>query len=897
MNQRGRSSARKSSAPLPGLGRNVRRGGAAKAMGNPARGAVGVLARCFLLTPFRAPATSERNNLVLWALLLTLLLPMAPGCSGCRDSSSSSQSPPGKDKENRKREEEQKKKDKPKPKPDFEKLKLTALPHDGQDLTQGVKPSHWVSATLDAKANNFDFSGDLEVGILTGAGSPVDLERTSYRLLTTRPATLPKGQAKRLELLFFVPRSLSTTVATRLFGRGGGGEVLQDRQPVSHLPAYQYFMYVLSSQPDRYRYLKVLDSIKPPHDDLAEKERDVYYRVQLPRVGQTVSLPSHPLVWTSTAVLLWDDIHPKVLRNDQQQAMLDWLHWGGQILVSGPRTLDLLRGSFLEPYLPATGGPSIQLDEGALDELNRSWTVPTTRGLGLPLEITQPWTAVKLVRHENASYLPGTGELLVERRVGRGRIVVSAFRLTERDLTSWRSYDSFFNNALLRHPPRIYHEGDLATTTVDWIDPKTRAPLKDLRFDPSIICDLRYFSRDGGSPEEQQATQEKAGLPADIAEQLLSDPAFVSPAAGVGLPGGPTEMQIYVDSKRIAYAEHQPGVAGWCDFSPVAHAARESLRAAAGIVVPHRRFVVWVVGLYLVVIVPLNWLVFWALGRVEWAWIAAPVIAVACALSVVKMAQLDIGFARSRTEVAVVELQGNYPRAHVTRFTALYTSLSTGYDVHFDDPSALAAPLSTDPGFRLLTGQASRNVLFRRDNAVHLTGYQILSNSTGMLHTEQMLDLGGGLELVNPDDLVPRVVNGTELLLQGALVMRRAKSGAEYAWIGVLRPRQAAALDFRPAAGQPPRREQSPITADNPPLGTISLKSLVRLAEETHDLHEGDVRLVAWNEHEMPGMLIKPRSSQQRHATLVVANLRRALGPTPTKDANTRSELAKPDDD
>ena len=46
------------------------------------------------------------------------------------------------------------------------------------------------------------------------------------------------------------------------------------------------------------------------------------------------------------------------------------------------------------------------------------------------------------------------------------------------------------------------------------------------------------------------------------------------------------------------------------------------------------------------------------------------------------------------TEIAVVELHTGYPRAHVTRYTALYTSLSTTYDLEFGSLTAVAAPMS-----------------------------------------------------------------------------------------------------------------------------------------------------------------------------------------------------------
>ena len=58
--------------------------------------------------------------------------------------------------------------------------------------------------------------------------------------------------------------------------------------------------------------------------------------------------------------------------------------------------------------------------------------------------------------------------------------------------------------------------------------------------------------------------------------------------------------------------------------------------------------------LYLVALVPLNWLVFNAIGRVEWAWIAAPVIAVVGTWLIVDRARLDIGFVRSQTEIGVL---------------------------------------------------------------------------------------------------------------------------------------------------------------------------------------------------------------------------------------------------
>ena len=137
------------------------------------------------------------------------------------------------------------------------------------------------------------------------------------------------------------------------------------------------------------------------------------------------------------------------------------------------------------------------------------------------------------------------------------------------------------------------------------------------------------------------------------------------------------------------------GVAGWNDFSDCSRVAHQGLTQAAGIEVPNRQFVFWTLGLYLLVLVPANWALFRALGRVEWAWLAVPVIALTGTWFVVRMAQLDIGFARSRSEIAVLETQPGYRRAHLTRYIGLYTSLSTRYTLSFANDSALSLPLAT----------------------------------------------------------------------------------------------------------------------------------------------------------------------------------------------------------
>ena len=190
-----------------------------------------------------------------------------------------------------------------------------------------------------------------------------------------------------------------------------------------------------------------------------------------------------------------------------------------------------------------------------------------------------------------------------------------------------------------------------------------------------------------------------------------------------------------------------PGWAPWNDFSPVAQAARTALDDAAGITVPQRSFIVWVVVGYLCVLVPANWLVFRLLGRVEWAWIAAPLIAIACTVVVIQQAQLNIGFARSRNEIAVIEMQPGYSRVHVARYTALYTSLATRYEFRLDDPGGQILPFPRVARRRAVRNadlwQTRGELVCRRGDDTQLTGFNVGSNVTDFMHSEEMADFGG----------------------------------------------------------------------------------------------------------------------------------------------------------
>jgi len=649
------------------------------------------------------------------------------------------------------------------------------------------------------------------------------------------------------------------------------------------MPAYQYYMVALTDEADRYDYLLksgaiILDSIRPPQDDsnydLATHW--IHYRVVAPKLSRPVALPAHAMVWTSIAYMVWDDVDPELFSLEQKVALIDWLHWGGQIIISGPASLDRLRGSFLDAYLPATSSGAADLTAADFADLKATYSRNSARRTERELDIRDAISGISFDTHPRAVALEGTDGLVVERRIGRGRVVATAFRLTQGELTRWNGFDNFFNACLLRRPSRRWSAGPNDFARLTWaasdFDPE----------DAQLTSNLRYFSRDTGSESVHRAET------ADVVD-----------------PYDPYASTVPAIPEAIIRPEHAGGVAAWDPFSRTARQARSVLREAAGIEVPDSGFVVKMLGVYLVVLVPVNWLLFTLVRRVEWAWAAAPVIAVLASLAVIRMAQIDIGFIRARTELATLELQGDYSRGHLTRYAALYTSLSTDYDLQFEDFAAVAQPFPSDTEFQMLTGQRRSTVTYRRADDVSLQDVSVRSNSTGLVHTEQQHELAGPLRVEYRTGGARVVVNDTGYDLHEVVIARRPPSDR---WKD-FRASESGRDEYRGQAieaciiGDLPAGESAAIVLttledhraavmdSNAQKNYLDLSSLRATAIAPQQLEPGELRLVGTIDEVLGGMQVQPASSQVRGATLVVAHLEYGQLPPATSDVNSIGDI------
>ncbi len=820
-----------------------------------------------ILNQEKPPHTSSLLTRAL-ALLLCCAMLSITGCSGCRPETPAEKA--AREAAEKAKQEQEEKEKKERERPPFEIARPIPKPSEVGEQAQGlprVKAGHWMTATQAMKANYEDWVGETQLQVVGKNGRPIGIDRTPFYLASSRPVRLAKGNARQVENVFLVPQQLKgMTAESVLRERAGGSERSRNSTGLLTMKPYEYFFVVLAKEPSRYTYLKTLNAIDSPYrgnnaDDVSGDDA-LYYRVLLPELSNQVPLPENPLCWTTVAYIMWDEVDPEQLDRPRREALVDWLHWGGQLIVNGPDSLKLLEGSFLEPYLPATDGGARRLISEDIAPLNDNWSYGRRAKTLTP---TKPWSGITLNLTEGADFVDKTGELFAEKRVGRGRIVVSAMQLAERDLLNWSPhFDNMFNACLMQRPSREFSPAPFAFKPSDYNCNWADKGLKQRRLDASLSTNVRLFARDVHSSRD--AT--------NVTTSEVDD---------TDMFGNPISVVTTLDPEVVG------GIGAWNNFNATSTAARAALREAAGVQVPNSTFVISCLAVYLVVLVPLNWAFFRALNKVEYAWIAAPLIALAGTAVVVKQAQLDIGFVRAQTEIALLELQGNHDRGHLSRYTALYTSLATTYNLEYDNETALAAPFPVDTSDPLLPGQSQQLVEISRNTTVKLQGLRVSSAATDMVHSEEMLPLGAGIVVGKASNGLDQVINRMDAPLRSVAIVRRdAKSGDLFGmWVGDIESSASKPFKLDPITIDP----KTPLFA-NERRGEanekqLNLEPIFQLALDPKFIEPGETRLVGRIDQVLPGLAVSPQAPQIRGAAMIVAHLDYGAIPSPRPDKNT----------
>ncbi len=244
-------------------------------------------------------------------------------------------------------------KDKDKTRPPLELFRSQVAPFD---ILPFVKAKHWSTLSLEMRSNYEDYSGAVNtapINLLDYLDRPLPQE-----IVFSREARLPKTQRMHLSLQMMLPRipkslDLQLARADAIRPDEMWPAMLRTLEP------HQMLIVALTKEANEtYSNWNRFASLYPSSLDRADNvaaDRRRYYRMVLPLEPEKLPLSAHPLTWTTISHVIWDELPPDNLNPSQQQAMLDWLHWGGQLVLIGGAgtTYSTLKDSFLSPYLPA----------------------------------------------------------------------------------------------------------------------------------------------------------------------------------------------------------------------------------------------------------------------------------------------------------------------------------------------------------------------------------------------------------------------------------------------------------------------------------------------------------------------------------------------------------------
>ncbi|MEM6776705.1 MAG: hypothetical protein AAF670_03545 [Planctomycetota bacterium] len=775
-----------------------------------------------------------------------------------------------------------------------------------------VKPGHWTTASVTLQSNLQDERGVLETdaGVRRSRGvafvDPNDVDSaekaaqnqtvTDSTIAVRRPIVLPKGQRRRLETRLLVPAigvgdSSRITLNGNVIASTSREQVpLRQSEFVAMAPQTVFFV-VLTERPERFAPLQSADWVTTRASMLEfSKALPDNYVIVMPPADGVVPVADTMLDWTSTAVVLWDDLPAEALTPEQRIAVADWIRFGGTFIINGPSAAEMLRADALGQCMLIDPDGNSELDADGAKALIDSLSVASDPSINMiHARLVDGTTRVALAgpARENAATV-GDGELVYEGRSGRGRIVQSRFDLMSDWFTAWDSYDSFFNGGILRRPSRRIvvdsigddiagtdfaegsgtdadDESDVEFELTTQIFPGWNKPVVA----PEINTRFRLFSRDARLRESEA--------------DLLSAASTMSPVAGKPKEGSPV-FASFLDATVTPDAVS--GLSGWKQTSDWLLRSQSILFSEVGISIPNSSLVIRSLAIYLTILIPINFVVFRSMGRLEWAWLAIIPCSILGAFLITRAAQLDVGFVRSRNEIALLEMHADYPRGHLTRLVQIYNSLASTYDIELESHDAVIdidnARIQDSRNMGLFAGRTSTLSLGMAAGPI-LSGVRVGSNSAGGVHCEQMVDVDGSFVWRPSGDGIHSIQNRTSLSLVDAVVVQRGLDGRlSSALLGDLSPGERLPVSLREVGGT--------LTSGDLPMG---LSDLMDRAASASGLEAGETRLVARVDGFIEGMAINPECRQTQAQTVVLVHLELPAFPSSAIDANLPGDFRR----
>lgn len=778
-----------------------------------------------------------------------------------------------------------------------------------------VKPGHWYMANSNIKANFDDESLDVALSIENREGKLANFSPLQPPVEFKRSFTLSKGQEKNIKMRFLQPEvgttgeedfenSFPSFISTTFTQRSLGTPITERRSPNRTLLGYQYQLVNISRDTSRYTFWRKLDCIIWPSRLRFSNERITpHIVVDLKEDEIPNQFPDRMYAMTTISHLVINDASLATLSPDQQKAIEDWLYFGGTIVVNGPDAIAGIETSFLKGLVPLERTSSSEFTADDIDRLNRGWTIPQALGPTIPMQQRAiPKLSGSLSKGSQwvQCTSPNQGEnglngFVAERLIGQGRIVMTCFPMTDSAFLSWPSYSSLIHNVILRKPNRTVVTGNEADT-------RYAGSMESTEMNPIHSTRLRLWSRDLDSTMAriQNPVTNKTGTRGSGTSQSsrLSNES-------------PSTASNFRPTKRTS-------LGAWNPQSMIMTNARTALQESSGITVPKLNTIVKLLIGYLIVLVPLNWLLFRLIGRLEWAWVAAPIVAAIGAIVVARGVQLDVGFSRSQTTVGFLECHAGYPRGVLSKYMALYSSLSTNYRAMFEQDQGVVLPMTATASTnrrRPLSNVSKIEYNYGGDAGSGLRSVQVMSNTTGLIQSEEVIENSGPMTAVlEADQSTCNFENESGHTLRDVGIIGMAKDGSWLSgWIGDLSNGQSTSCKLQPCSSDSLWRKEWDITPTlaapnflrvddtywtDQNLGEeLYLGPMLDLVVKNYPFGRGEFIALGWCDESLGTLKITPQAKQSKERTVVMVHLSSASMPPATPDIRIFPKQSDPDEE
>lgn len=787
---------------------------------------------------------------------------------------------------------------------------LKAMPYTTEIPGNRIKPGHWYQANQKLKANYNDESLTSYLSIVNKEKVKVPFAPNQASIEFTRNLSLGVGQEKNVQFKFFQPEVVSTgeelsktpsSIKLLYSQRGIGAPVLEEDFPCRQFSGYQYNLVSLSRDPSRYIFWRALDCIVWPSKQRASDDRiNPHSIVDLNEDEVANQFPSRLYAMTSISHFVLNDSSVSILSSEQQQALMDWLYFGGTIVLNGPEAIGGIESSILKEYAPIIKTSNSTVSQQEIAALNRTWTIKQILGEQLPIAPAKPIPKLAGELAAGAQWVKYKGPndtmlslegLVAEKIFGQGRVVMTAFPMSDNAFLRWPSYSSFVHNAILQKPHRQPSTGLEADT-------KFAGVYEGSEFNPFHSTRLRLWARDLDSSTMRQ----KAFPKTKEAVAKMRELEKVNP-----------EEMPYDDAASELPKVKRTSLGAWNPESTVLANARQCLQESSGITVPKINTILKLLIGYLIVLVPVNWLFFRLFKRVELAWAAAPFIALAGAFIVARSVQLDVGFSRSQTSYGFLEVHSGYPRGLFSSYTALYTSLSTNYRAVYEKETGIVLPFSSTANDSRTKSSISRIDYWYADDAgAGMQSVPVLSNTTGLFHAEEMIDFkdkllasfdeqGDSVEVKNGLGFSIKEAGIVGVNRQGKLVsgwLGTADDGATKRCDLEIREtdnRWRKEWDRNPILGRPNymRAEDGTMWTDQDLQDELYLGPMLDDLSKKYPLGRGEYIAIGWTDTPLGDLSVSPVARQKKQRTVLLIHLTSADTPSVQPDAQIFQKIVE----